>query len=665
MLNENIRSNGYLCGNFVFMRIAPNISRLLMFALLLMPLRLHAQLNKAYFFYKGEEFMSKGQYSRALPYFNTLIGIDSTLAEGWFLRGVAKLNLGDVHGALSDLQRCTAVNPLLSQAYNAKSMALNRIGRHNQALAEVLNAIDLKPNSTDYRYTLGVTYLYLNDYSKAQEAFSRIIKFDKTIPEAWINRGVARQYAADTAGAFSDYNRAIVLNPFSAYAYLRRGALHLDQKQFDLALADLNQSVALDSTVRDGFFVRSMAHYQRGDLQQALADLNHVVRLAPDYPLGLFNRAIVLYELNEWQQAIVDLNNLSALNPENVLVYYNRANMQLDHGRVREAIADYTTAINIFPDFANAYLNRALAKHKLGDARGAHADHLRGQQLLAKYQNEGTADGMMSLLDSSGNMRRLISLESDFNAAMRFGMRSNRVKVTSAFLPLARLALARQVDTRREPDALLEAINAQLPSQLRVVLRISEVEHSAYPVAQIDSLLAGHRLHQLVRGLALADEGMYSEAHTALLHAQKLAPTHQLVRLTATAIEVDMARYVERFANGGMSISRAAADSTQLTMTAYRDAADSYGKLQRQAPHNAHVMYNLGNIHVLLSDYAEAIYWYDQVLATSPRFAAALYNRGLAHLLSGQQQRGCEDLSRAGELGITQAYEALRLFCDR
>ncbi|MBR7067360.1 MAG: hypothetical protein IKI28_03470, partial [Bacteroidales bacterium] len=104
MLNENIRnirSNGYLCGNFVFMRIAPNISRLLMFALLLMPLRLHAQLNKAYFFYKGEEFMSKGQYSRALPYFNTLIGIDSTLAEGWFLRGVAKLNLGDVHGALS------------------------------------------------------------------------------------------------------------------------------------------------------------------------------------------------------------------------------------------------------------------------------------------------------------------------------------------------------------------------------------------------------------------------------------------------------------------------------------------------------------------------------------------------------------------------------------
>lgn len=51
---------------------------------------INAQLNKAYFFYKGEELLSKGQYNKALPFLNTLIGIDSTLSEGWFLRGVAK-----------------------------------------------------------------------------------------------------------------------------------------------------------------------------------------------------------------------------------------------------------------------------------------------------------------------------------------------------------------------------------------------------------------------------------------------------------------------------------------------------------------------------------------------------------------------------------------------
>lgn len=657
--------------NHVAMRISLNIYRLLMFALFVLPLGLHAQLNKAYFFYKGEEFMSQGQYNRALPYLNTLIGIDSSLAEGWFLRGVAKFNLGDVHGALSDLQRCTAVNPLLSQAYNSKAMVLNRLKRHNQALVEVLNALDLKPNSADYRFTLGVTYLCLEDYTNAQEAFSRIIKFDKTIPEAWLNRGLAKQFKADTLGALADYNRAIALNPFNSYAYLRRGALYIDQKQYDLALSDLNQSINLDSTAKEGYFARSLVRYNQGNLQQALADLNHVVRLEPDYPLGLFNRAIVLNQLGQWQQAILDLNRLSALNPENVLIYYNRANMQLDHGRIREAIADYTTAINIFPDFANAYLNRALAKHKAGDARGAHADHVRGQQLLAKFQADGTRDGLMSMLDTNGHLQRLISLESDFNAAMRFGMKSNRLKVASAFLPLARLDFAqnqrKSAVVHFDAQPQIDALNAQLSKQFQLEIRTQDVDAPQSTTSMADSVLSGHKLHQLIRGLALADEGKLSEANAALKKALSQSPNSLPIRLTAIAIEVDMARYVESFADGGIALSPAALEpeGSQLTMTAYKEAAEAYAMLHRQNPHNAHIMYNLGNIYVLLNDYTEAVYWYDQAIAERPKFASALYNRGLAHLLSGQQQRGCEDLSRAGELGITQAYEALRLFCDK
>ena len=63
------------------------------------------QLNKAYFFFKGEELLSKQKFNEALPYLNTLIGIDSTIYEGWFLRGVAKYNLGDFYGAISDFDK--------------------------------------------------------------------------------------------------------------------------------------------------------------------------------------------------------------------------------------------------------------------------------------------------------------------------------------------------------------------------------------------------------------------------------------------------------------------------------------------------------------------------------------------------------------------------------
>ncbi len=62
---------------------------------------LYGQLNKAYYYYKSEELISQGRYSESLPVLNTLIGIDSSLFEGWFLRGVAKYNLGDIRGAIS------------------------------------------------------------------------------------------------------------------------------------------------------------------------------------------------------------------------------------------------------------------------------------------------------------------------------------------------------------------------------------------------------------------------------------------------------------------------------------------------------------------------------------------------------------------------------------
>ena len=635
--------------------------------LFVLPTCARGQLNKAYFFYKGEEYMAKGQYSKAIPYLNTLIGIDSTIAEGWFMRGAAKYNLGDVHGALADLRRSSVLNPLLSQAYNYKAIVLNRLNLHRQALSEALSAIDLKPNSPEYRHTLGITYLYLGDYVKAQEAFSRIIKFDKSIAEAWLSRGTARQLAADTVGALADYDRAIALNPFSAYARLRRGALHLDRKAFDLALDDLNRAIAIDSTYKEPYMARAFAHAERNEPQLALADLDRVLAIEPNYPLGLYNRALVLYQLGQWQEAILDLNRLSALNPENVLVYFNRANMLLDHGRTREAIADYTTAINIYPDFVNAYLNRALAKHRLGDKYGAQADHNAGQQLLRRHSAEGAHASALPMLDSA-RLRRLISLESDFNAAMRLGLKADRIKVASAFMPLARLVVAGPTAALPDADDMptIDRLNADLPAPLRLAPRFHGQPAHTVATAMVDSLLPpNHALKPLLMALSLADEGRLSEANSYMERAVALRPNSLWLRLTAIALQVDMAQYVESFGAKAQELMHPGSVDAELpTMTAYREALAELQQLQEKNPRNAHIMYNLGNLHVLLNDYAGAIYWYDQALALHPQFASALYNRGLAHLLSGSQRDGCHDLSRAGELGVEAAYEALQRFCD-
>ena len=63
-------------------------------------------------------------------------------------------------------------------------------------------------------------------------------------------------------------------------------------------------------------------------------------------------------------------------------------------------------------------------------------------------------------------------------------------------------------------------------------------------------------------------------------------------------------------------------------------------------------------------DYRGAINDYTKAIELKPNFATAYNNRGLAKILMGQKDSGCLDLSKAGELGNTEAYETIRQYCN-
>ena len=56
-----------------------------------------------------------------------------------------------------------------------------------------------------------------------------------------------------------------------------------------------------------------------------------------------------------------------------------------------------------------------------------------------------------------------------------------------------------------------------------------------------------------------------------------------------------------------------------------------------------------------LEDYTRAIELY-------PYFAEAYYNRGLVQIYLKDTRKGCLDISKAGELGITEAYDVLKRY---
>jgi tetratricopeptide (TPR) repeat protein len=95
-------------------------------------------------------------------------------------------------------------------------------------------------------------------------------------------------------------------------------------------------------------------------------------------------------------------------------------------------------------------------------------------------------------------------------------------------------------------------------------------------------------------------------------------------------------------------------------MNDYELILHDYDMIIRLNPDFVFAYYNRGNIRCLQRDYRAAIIDYSEAILRDPEFAEAYFNRGLSRLSLGDAERGIADLSKAGELGLSNAYNIIK-----
>jgi len=72
----------------------------------------------------------------------------------------------------------------------------------------------------------------------------------------------------------------------------------------------------------------------------------------------------------------------------------------------------------------------------------------------------------------------------------------------------------------------------------------------------------------------------------------------------------------------------------------------------------------IGNAKFFLSDFTGAVVSFSDAISIDPNFESAFYKRGLAKLALNKNEEGCLDISIAGGLGMDEANEAIRKYCE-
>lgn len=642
-----------------------------------------AQYDKDVFFMRGRNALADGKYALAIDNFNVLAQLDTTDCWTFFFRGIAKYNLGDLRGAKRDFDRSVRINPVFTSGYHYRGITESRFGNYEEALADLQHAIDLRPGYIGLYFSRGVTYFLSQQFEKAVEDFDRYIRKEPKDPSAYLNRGASYLFLGDTLKAVNDYNKAIKLDRFDPEGYVRRGRLYASQKEYAKAIEDMDKAISLDTSNTFAYFNRAIMYYEQEMYKEAMADLNEVLKEEPGNALTLYNRGLIHAQLGAFEEALEDMDRVLNINPENVLAYFNRASIFIEMGQYRNALEDYDRAIELYPDFAKAYMNRAYVKNLLGDHKSSKKDYDIAQQKVREYREKNMTDAG-SFADTTRKYSSLLSLDAEF-AKKDFNdeLLQNR-DIDVRLRPLYKYVLSGQKDdtnyalTRGYENPLMARLEAVMPVGIKILNEPVQIDDRALAQAETASWSGNTPEHIFLRALWENHGKHFNSAlncYTSAVEAEDKQGVEKLYEafyyMNRGVLRAEMIEFLSSIENNVQVLSmddtgttRARVKDQVTRQYDYTEAVEDLKAALELVPDLPYLYFNLGNLYCLSAEHLNSIENYTKAIELYPYMGDAYFNRGLVLIYLKDKEKGCIDLSRAGELGVRDAYGVIKKYCE-
>lgn len=277
------------------------------------------------------------QASRLDP--ESLPGLES---QGYAARGVAKIQLKDVAGALADLERAVQVDPRNAEARGNLINVL--LGKSDLAKARQIadETLDLRPLSDPAVTSIVNVYLAQKDYATALQKLDALI-------------------------ASQPNKKAFLLDQKVAVYSAQGDATNTEQA--------LRQVLEADPKYTDAYFKKFAFYKSQNKSDQAINELQQVVNLRPDNPRQLAQAHLLLgmteEEQGRFDEAIKNYERSIALDSRTSvasIAFNNLAWVMADKGKGNlDKAADHARkAIQLAPSIASYYDTLGYVLHKKG-----------------------------------------------------------------------------------------------------------------------------------------------------------------------------------------------------------------------------------------------------------------------------------------------------------
>ncbi len=652
-------------------------------------------------------------YLLAIQYFNQVIKAKPYLAEPYYYRAIAKFYLDDFKGSEEDCTQCVERNPFFTNAYQLRADARQNQKNYDGALDDYLISLKNSPDDKFILINLGIANIEKKDFDEAEKYLDRLVEVYPSYTQGILTRGSLYLEKKDTIKALENYNIAIEKDKYFSPAYSMRASIHLAQKQYDKAIEDFDEAIKLDPLLTGNYINRGLTRYYKNDLRGAMSDYDYVIEQDNNNLIAHFNRALLRAQVGDDNRAIEDFNFVIEREPDNYIAYMNRSLLKNNIGDTKGALTDLSTVLQEYPDFYQGYYYRSEIRRNQNDLKNAEKDYLLARKLeeqtkrksmngtssnktdeedktreksdktidkfnllvvadkeeveKSKYQSEtrGKVQNrqanveleptfIVSYYEKQSDFHKPVRYNTEIDNVNRQNILSRRLIITNQEVPL---------------DSTQVSIHFSSINEYAKLISDNPQEKLYYFARGLDYMLVqdfSSAIEDFTRVIAIDPKFTLAYFNLGVAYTKQVKSRESLPELYNQPNQSELSINMQLGADKSISSGNATSKANEMEAKAIRSRLEyesilkNYATVIELSPNFTYAYYNRAEIKTLQNDYRAAILDYNEAIKRDPDFAEAYYNRGLNRLRIKDTERGLDDLRKAGELGILNAYSIIK-----
>lgn len=226
-----------------------------------------------------------------------------------------------------------------------------------------------------------VRYLYLSNFSRAEDLFNQALRLLPGELDIQIGLGILHEYSGDDAKGVAAFQRALEIDPSNVRARVSLGVAYAMSGEYQSALEEYVRAKTIDPNVENPHERLGRDYYLDGMIEEASNEFGRAITEEPDEPaayfyqmdcfnrLGRIDEALDLYgtikqrfgnepELTSGfyeyfhmrQEARAALETLASRNPDDPDLRVRLSNLHRETGQLDQAIAAAEAAARLDPE---------------------------------------------------------------------------------------------------------------------------------------------------------------------------------------------------------------------------------------------------------------------------------------------------------------------------